>query len=75
MDEQLFWETRGKKGNFLPSQFHARCESTGSRKQISSFIFEVQYIISGQGLGKDEEGIKEAIKVKVKQDKAGVSIF
>lgn len=32
------------------------------------------YLFLGSGLGKDESGIKDAIKVKLKHDTAGVSI-
>ncbi|XP_045209468.2 G patch domain-containing protein 4-like [Mercenaria mercenaria] len=38
-----------------------------ARKQLSKHGWT-----DGQGLGKEEEGIKEAIKVKIKQDKKGV---
>ena len=35
----------------------------------------LQTKFSGQGLGKEEHGIKEAIKVKIKKDTAGVGYF
>ena len=43
------------------------------RPPLQTF-YELFFFIPGSGLGQAEDGIKEAIKVQIKNDKTGVSI-